>query len=357
MFPFYPQRPRGYHAPYPGYRRYDHGMDDLDRRMRNLRLSERGCRRRSRSDPLHRATQFVGRGLRGARRRVTNRIKGNIQIPGYSILKSLTPGGMSESVLQVQKKTTGKVFIAKRISANGNLRARALAELETLRRIPRGQNLSYMVEHFWDPNRMHLTLILEYCDVENLDQTIAKKRRRRESISEGFVWHVVLSMARALSFLHCGIRQDGSRPAPGWDTICHLDIKPNNVFLTSDGRTNVQSRIVLGDFGLAVFKSDISAGRVRGSPGGTSGWIAPECELGGYSYVTAAADIWQLGGLCQALARFAAAPERSRPGRNVSLPRSYSSRLSQLVGKMSAHRYSDRPSSRDIVAYVKRHRS
>src|ERR1700761_7614575 len=91
---------------------------------------------------------------------------------------------------------------------------------------------------------------------------LQRRRRSGRRISEAFLWHAMLGIANALAFLHWGITDaaNGQGPVHGWDTICHLDIKPQNVFLSSSGRSGSYARIVLGDFGCATSQSDILYG-------------------------------------------------------------------------------------------------
>ncbi|WP_254876926.1 serine/threonine-protein kinase [Verrucosispora sp. NA02020] len=68
--------------------------------------------------------------------------------------------------------------------------------------------------------------------------------------------------------------------------VLHRDVKPANVLLAHDGR------VLLTDFGLAVFDGDVAmtgAGTILGSPQ----YVAPERAADGVS--SAPADLWSLG--------------------------------------------------------------
>src|SRR5690242_1615726 len=65
--------------------------------------------------------------------------------------------------------------------------------------------------------------------------------------------------------------------------VLHRDVKPHNVLLADDGR------ILLADFGVAMFHGDLADGVILGSPG----YVAPERVREGAS--TVQTDLWSLG--------------------------------------------------------------
>jgi serine/threonine protein kinase len=129
-----------------------------------------------------------------------------IPVPGYTLVKSLSPGGMSQAVNLVKEKSTGKVFIEKRVLVNKHRKRRITAELNALLRTERGGNLNYLVKYLWDERAGFCSFILEYCDGGNLETIIEDHVKSRRNINEGFAWHVLLGMAKGLAFLHHGIR-------------------------------------------------------------------------------------------------------------------------------------------------------
>jgi serine/threonine protein kinase len=148
-------------------------------------------------------------------------------------------------------------------------------------------------------------------------------------------------------FLHFGKRSPREHVL-NWDPICHMDLHPKNIFLSNEGRWSAHPRVVLGDFGCSVFKSDIRTGSDRGEVLAHPGWNAPECRARGYAGVRRVSDVWQLAGICQALGRFVSIPDHWM-GTNAPLGPRYSARLNRVVGRMSAYNPQSRPSSRDIV--------
>lgn len=159
----------------------------------------------------------------------------------------------------------------------------------------------------------------------------------------------------ALLYLHSGRMALDDQPAPGWDAMIHLDMKPNNIFVSSRPGANKSGwpRIVLGDFGCAVFQSDIARRNVRGEVMGAPGWVSPECEAGGYARASPASDIWQLAGICQALAKFVSRPHFGMGG-GFPLGGNYSLPLNEGVVMMSRMNPHNRPSAREILTELRR---
>lgn len=118
----------------------------------------------------------------------------------------------------------------------GVLKKRATSELHALQRIERGRNLNFMAKFMWKEDMGFCSFILEYCDGGSLDSMMKDRLRMQKNFSEEFVWHTIVGIAKGLAFLHHGIRdpvKDG--PDDTWNTICHLDLKPCNVFFSTVG--------------------------------------------------------------------------------------------------------------------------
>ena len=186
-----------------------------------------------------------------------------IPVAGFELVKRLSTGGMSEAINVVREKKTGKVFVEKRVLLQGVRRSRAVAELKTLRRIQGSKNLNDMVTHLWNEQMRFCSFILKYCDRGTLDAVIGRSLKTGSRLPEDLMWHVLVGMAKGLSYLHHGIRDSSRDRADGrWNSICHLDIKPCNVFLSSKGQEGRYPRVVIGDFGCAITISDIISGKV-----------------------------------------------------------------------------------------------
>ena len=222
-------------------------------------------------------------------------------VPGYRLVRRLEPGGMSEAVNLVQDQRSGKLFVEKRFRADGFHASRAAAELRALQRV-RSPNLNYMVTHLRGPRDAYCTFVLEYCDAGSLEDAIKHYRESRHNVPEKFVWHALAGISYGLAFLHHGIRDAARDPRPigDWNTTCHLDLQPCNVFLSTTNQEGHYPRIVVGDFGCAIMQSDIILGmeHPRQPMFRTPDWYPPE----GLAHVVGpsrtrygpATDVWQL---------------------------------------------------------------
>ena len=74
-------------------------------------------------------------------------------------------------------------------------------------------------------------LQMELCEGGTL-QDFMTKRKSRDDIPEDYLWIILLDIATGLHVLHD-------------HDIVHLDIKPDNIFITEDGKLKI------GDFGMA----------------------------------------------------------------------------------------------------------
>jgi serine/threonine protein kinase len=109
------------------------------------------------------------------------------------------------------------------------------------------------------PHQATYALLMEHCDGGDLARAMV---RRRRPFPEKEVASILRCLLSALAHVH-------SR------SVVHRDVKPENMFLKSDGN------VILADFGLACFLADREQmSRRCGSPG----YSAPELVMGaGYS--------------------------------------------------------------------------
>ncbi len=112
-----------------------------------------------------------------------------------------------------------------------------------------------------------LLVIMQYVN----GQTFADFRRHRKP-TNNIVRNVFQQVCLALDHAHCR-------------GVIHRDIKPSNLLM------DVDLRIYLSDFGLAVSTVDFSADGINGTPG----YMAPEQARGESHRIDRRTDIWALG--------------------------------------------------------------
>jgi tRNA A-37 threonylcarbamoyl transferase component Bud32 len=118
----------------------------------------------------------------------------------------------------------------------------------------------------------HPFLVLEYLRGVNLEQFVKRRKPRPRAAAA-----LLAPLARALGAAH----RRG---------IVHQDVKPGNLLIDEDGKPHVL------DFGLARLHDAWSAGTEE-PDGGTIAYMAPEQARGESGKVSAASDIFALGGV------------------------------------------------------------
>jgi len=285
------------------------------------------------------------------------------------------PNRMSNGIRVLKSASTGLKVIEKRLMAtNDHQFERAKAEIAVLKQIKAAggsPNVNVIYDEYWEEGSQTSVLTLEYCDSQTLGEMIEKYRKQGIRFDEDFLWHIIEGMLTALAFCHNGVRNPGANQYKfaNWNTICHLDIKPGNVFLTTRQIPGYETykpygRIVLGDFGCSVTLDDIKAGRqVMGTmPGATQGWTPPEIkysqDAGGYRGTYGkGTDIWQMGGMVQVMARVIAEPNQSHVQLGRPCGAFYSSQLNHVIAAAMEPDHHKRPSALDlwdVVALKKR---
>ncbi|KXT14924.1 hypothetical protein AC579_3058 [Pseudocercospora musae] len=288
----------------------------------------------------------------------------DIITPGYKKVKTFTHGGMSTAIHLVKSNRDGKLYIEKRIRVDGHHRKRALAEILALELIVNeygcGGNLNTMVEYKISDQRQLGSLILDYCDKGSLEDHMREVAKAGGSFSEVDVWNVIQGVASGLAFLHDGIInvEPGKHPAKpkDWDTMCHLDLKPCNIFLHRSGGLGGQTKVILADFGCCVSLSDIEGGRegAIAQPCGTPVWYPPEGDVRKPKSYGTKTDMWQLGATIHVLCRmridrYPPVPDRTMVYSRDPIGSRYGGRLHAMVTMLTDIDPLKRPAARDIA--------
>jgi serine/threonine-protein kinase len=115
-------------------------------------------------------------------------------------------------------------------------------------------------------------LVMELLDGENIDDRWERQKRHLNVTEVVWLLEMLLDVLAAA-------HEKG---------IVHRDVKPDNLFLTSDGRLKVL------DFGVARMR-DAPFRTPSGALLGTAAYMAPEQALGRRSEVDAISDMWSVG--------------------------------------------------------------
>lgn len=193
----------------------------------------------------------------------------------YSMGRVLGVGG-NGVVQELVDKRSGNKFACKMIDVSKfKNREAVVAEVEIMRDITNNikhPNLVTIYKVYEEQEKIFMTMDL--CSGGELYDSIVQ----RGSFSEGDAAHITRQLLSALQALHD-------------HNILHLDIKPENILLSSK---DADAKIMLTDFGLARMingrKNPLFEGK---SMAGTVGYIAPEV-ITAHSYTTAA-DVFSAG--------------------------------------------------------------
>lgn len=270
---------------------------------------------------------------------------------------------MNEGIFLLKVQGTGQQLVEKRLSVTRQSQMRRTrAEIDALTRLLHAGPSPYINkihESFFPGMTAYTCLILSFCEQGSLMDLI----NGAIPTSENFAWHVLEGITAALTFCHHGVDVSRSmQPVDGWKTLCHLDVKPDNVWLTGVDQTHEFPQVVLGDFGCSVTQDDIDQGLAHWLmlTHGTPGWLPPESTesmsgpstKGRYGKAT---DIWQAGGTVQTLCRLTKTPdihlaEERRPCGSTK----YSRDLNLVVSSCMEKEVSKRPTAFDCFKFVRK---
>eukprot|EP00940_MAST-03C_sp_MAST-3C-sp2_P002787 g2787.t1 len=231
----------------------------------------------------------------------------------------------SDRNLYAVKKSKRK-FLSKRD------RAIWMKEVEMFKRL--GPSCAYIIQYYraWQEEG-YFFVQMELCQRGNLEDFLNAVLVEGKMIPEGTIWSWASHIASALNHIHSA-------------NVVHLDVKPQNVFLTKNGL------LKLGDLGLA---RDLASALDDGVEG-DSRYMAP--ELLNSSKVTSAVDIFSLGiMLFQISSVFVNLPKQGKFWRDLresKIPKirsQYTNELGTFIRSMMAADPVRRPSSNRIMKH------
>ncbi|QPG72926.1 hypothetical protein FOA43_000230 [Brettanomyces nanus] len=248
-------------------------------------------------------------------------------------------------IRKVRRKADGKVFVRKEISymsMNYNEIRQLASEFRILRELHHTNIVEYLNHEDVEDQQM-LYIYMEYCDGGDLSKLIKRYKDNDEYVPENLIWQIFTQVLLALYRCHYGADIEpvqsvftsspeiGPSTVANFHVVIHRDIKPDNVFLLSDGYT-----VKLGDFGLAKCLS--SASDFAKTYVGTPYYMPPEVIMDRpYDPVC---DVWSLGCVMYELSSlrppFQAKThlklqEKIKAGVFSSIPEHYSHRLKMCI--------------------------
>eukprot|EP00826_Nyctotherus_ovalis_P057190 TRINITY_DN7811_c0_g2_i1.p1 TRINITY_DN7811_c0_g2~~TRINITY_DN7811_c0_g2_i1.p1 ORF type:complete len:791 (+),score=232.68 TRINITY_DN7811_c0_g2_i1:50-2422(+) len=152
-----------------------------------------------------------------------------------------------------------------------------LGEITVLRMMKSCAHIVKLFDYF--EYKKEVYLILEYFNGGDLENYLKKIKQGDKGLAELAMYEEVkaisYSLASALYFMHS-------------KNIIHRDIKPNNLLISLDEKTQRLSSVKLTDFGTSREMFNCEAETMAGTPR----YMAPDVFSGGYSLK---ADVWSYG--------------------------------------------------------------
>ncbi|KAL1918629.1 uncharacterized protein VTP21DRAFT_2651 [Calcarisporiella thermophila] len=244
-------------------------------------------------------------------------------------------------IRKIRRKSDGKILARKELNfhqMSEKERQQLVAEVNILRGL-RHPNIVRYYERFVDKERGILNIIMEWCGGGDLGTLIRRCKKEGKYIGEDIIWNFFTQIVMALHECHI--------PKGERNVVLHRDIKPDNVFLDSNGN------VKLGDFGLSrVLDPEKSFAMTFV---GTPYYMSP--ELMSESTYNTKSDIWALGCLlfemCSLEPPFKAKTHaqlaaRIKQGIIPPLPAQYSQEVGRVIKSMLQLNPAKRPSTGDF---------
>ena len=190
----------------------------------------------------------------------------------YYNMGKIGSGNFSD-VFCVRSRSDSKFYAvkkSKREFRGRNDRAILMKEVENFKRL--GSSCDFIINYYraWQEEG-HFFVQMELCQRGNLEDFLIAVLDEGKMIPETTIWSWASHVASALDRIHSA-------------NVIHLDVKPQNIFLTKQGT------LKLGDLGLARDVESAQKEEVEGD----SRYMAPEL-LNRDSKITTAVDIFSMG--------------------------------------------------------------
>ena len=253
----------------------------------------------------------------------------------YEKLWQIGAGGQGR-VHKARHKKSGKHYALKQIVCRDSHEMNfALHEIKVLTNV-KHENIIGFHDFFVYKDRHQqysICLAMELCECGDFSDRIKDARRKKQRFDESRVRKWLVQMCAALHYLH---EQD----------YIHRDIKPTNIFFTSDDSAR------LGDFGLSRRCEEAGRKTIVGTPY----YFAPELLL--RQRYTNKVDMWGIGVVVLELCTLRERPINSQLLQGERVLRDleseftrngFSTKMSQLVVSLLQKDPRNRPSARDVL--------
>jgi len=194
------------------------------------------------------------------------------QIQNYKITHELGSGGMATvyEAVHVRLKTKVAVKVLNPVLAsNEGIRKRFEQEAQIMASLNH-EGITKVID--FDDKDNHLAIVMEFMDGQTLDEYINKKG----ALEEEEAMTIFLPILNAFAYAHS-------------KGIVHRDVKPSNIFITSDGKVKIM------DFGIAkIVEEGAKALTQTGTLMGTPVYMSPE-QINDSKHIDQRSDIYSLG--------------------------------------------------------------
>lgn len=247
--------------------------------------------------------------------------------------------GVNSEVYKMRRLSDDKIVACKRIPyefMDSKQKHQLVEEVNILREMKSTHIVKYY-GHIVDKVSMSIYLIMEFCEVGDLDAYLRETQKEKALLPEHTIWRIFMQVVLALQEVH-----------KRKEVILHRDIKPANILL------DAQSNVKLGDFGLARrLNNEENFAQTRLEQ---TYYLSPEQLKEGI--FTEKTDIWALGCLLYQMATLKPpfygdnqmqVALNIKNGKLEPIPNQYSKELWRVIRWCLSRNPSDRPDSSDLT--------
>ena len=189
----------------------------------------------------------------------------------YTILKELGRGCFGYAY-KVLNNENNNIYVMKKIPKHRNSKE-IMEDIKNEAKLLSKVNSEHIVKYYESfSSENSFNIVMEFVDGSNLQNYIGDHRREHKKIEEEDIYSFIVDICKGLKEIHS-------------KNIIHKDIKPDNLFLTTNGI------IKIGDFGIS--RQLINSRDFANTCNGPLLYMAPE-EIKQNNYNTKV-DIWALG--------------------------------------------------------------